>query len=295
MADQPALGLDGQLLDASKIIWYNNSDADHPIQPAQHGIIFNLLVILSQRFIYHAGHSTRSSARVTTGSAQLAAAIAAEKLDEFGNLLQPHQRANAGQPCTSWAAPKCKRTVTDNPGTDADDDNFTTSSTDDALDNDGDTNIMDISNEEIADMLPSKTIPEVNHDNGKKPTHALKPKVKVTATAPLNKKARARSVEVEEIEDKDSACNIAARNNGISLASSFEIPGMKGTGRNLKKSPIYHFYEIVTNGLDGTPGDDGDVHYHCLHGAHKVCTIKRSMRSNLNSVLPFFLLNTWFA
>ena len=58
MADQPALGLDSQLLDALKIIWYNDPDDDHPIQPAQHGIIFNSLVILSQRIIYHAGHST---------------------------------------------------------------------------------------------------------------------------------------------------------------------------------------------------------------------------------------------
>jgi hypothetical protein len=41
MADQPALGLDGQLLDASKIIWYNDPDDDRPIQPAQHSIIFN--------------------------------------------------------------------------------------------------------------------------------------------------------------------------------------------------------------------------------------------------------------
>lgn len=50
----------------------------------------------------------------------------------------------------------------------------------------------------------------------------------------------------------------------------------------MKKSPIYHFYEIVANGADGTPGDDGDVHYRCLHGTHKICTIKKSMRSNLN-------------
>lgn len=226
--DQPALGLDGQLLDASKIIWYNDPDDDHPIQPAQHG------------------HSTRSSARVTTGSARLAAAIAAEKLDEFGNLLQPHRRANAGQPCTSRAAPKRKRTITDDSGTDADDDNFTASSTDDASDNDGDTDIMDISNEEIADMLPSKTIPEVNRDNGKKPTRALKPKVKVTAAAPPKKKARARSVEVEEIEDKDSARNVAARNNGISPASSFEIPGTKGVSR----VPLHlgYFYSIMIFG-----------------------------------------------
>ena len=50
----------------------------------------------------------------------------------------------------------------------------------------------------------------------------------------------------------------------------------------MKKSPIYFFYEIVPNGADGTPGDDGDVHYRCLHGSHKICTIKKSMRSNLN-------------
>ena len=59
--------------------------------------------------------------------------------------------------------------------------------------------------------------------------------------------------------------------------------------KNTKKSPIYLFYEIVTNGSDGTPGDDGDVHYHCLHGSHKVCTIKKSMRSNLNGMSYMFV------
>jgi len=53
---------------------------------------------------------------------------------------------------------------------------------------------------------------------------------------------------------------------------------------NMKWSPIYLFYEIVINGPDGTPGDDGDIHYCCLHGAHKICMIKQLMRSNLNSM-----------
>jgi hypothetical protein len=88
--------------------------------------------------------------------------------------------------------------------------------------------LTDVNTLQIADMLPSKTIPEVNCDNGKKLTHVLKPKVKVMVTAPLKKKARACSVEVEEIEDKDSMHNIAARNNGISPESSFEIPSTKG-------------------------------------------------------------------
>ena len=33
MADQPAVGPDGQLLDASKIQWYNDPDDAQPIQP----------------------------------------------------------------------------------------------------------------------------------------------------------------------------------------------------------------------------------------------------------------------
>ena len=33
MADQPAVGPDSQLLDASKIQWYNDPDDAQPIQP----------------------------------------------------------------------------------------------------------------------------------------------------------------------------------------------------------------------------------------------------------------------
>ena len=33
MSDQAALGLDGQLLDASKIAWYNDPNDALPIQP----------------------------------------------------------------------------------------------------------------------------------------------------------------------------------------------------------------------------------------------------------------------
>ena len=62
------------------------------------------------------------------------------------------------------------------------------------------------------------------------------------------------------------------------ISSQLQVSKVK----SIKRSPVYLFYEIVANGSDGTLGDDGDVHYCCLHGTHKVCTIKRSMRSNLN-------------
>jgi hypothetical protein len=55
----------------------------------------------------------------------------------------------------------------------------------------------------------------------------------------------------------------------------------------MKKSPIYLFYEIVANGADGKPGDEGDVHYRCLYGTHKICMIKRSMKCNFNGVFSF--------
>ena len=70
-------------------------------------------------------------------------------------------------------------------------------------------------------MLPSKTVPEVN--NGKKQRCILKPKAKASTAAPSKKKARASSVtsvEVEEIEDEDSAPT-------ISPTGSFQIPGTK--------------------------------------------------------------------
>ncbi|KAF8804688.1 hypothetical protein BYT27DRAFT_7300619 [Phlegmacium glaucopus] len=116
-------------------------------------------------------------------------------------------------------------------------------------------------------MLLSKTIPEASNRKG--PTHTLKPKVTEKAMAPPKKKTRTPSVEVEEIEDEDSSHNIATWNGSISSMSSFQIPNSKKKG-NTKQSLIYLFYEIVINGPDGTLGDDGDIHYHCLHGAHKI-------------------------
>ena len=61
----------------------------------------------------------------------------------------------------------------------------------------------------------------------------------------------------------------------------------------MKKSPIYLFYEIVLNGANGKPGDEEDVHYWCLHGGHKVCMIKRLMRSNLNGVCSYSYLSIY--
>lgn len=55
-------------------------------------------------------------------------------------------------------------------------------------------------------MLPSKTIPEASGRNSR-----TKAKGKQAASRPSKKKARRAPVEMEEVEDEDSARNIAAR------------------------------------------------------------------------------------
>ena len=72
----------------------------------------------------------------------------------------------------------------------------------------------------IADILPSKTVPEVN--NKKKQTRARKPTT-ATAAVPLKKRARMCSDKVEEIEDEDGAHSITPKNTGISPTSSFQM------------------------------------------------------------------------
>jgi hypothetical protein len=133
----------------------------------------------------------------------------------------------------------------------------------------------------IADMLLLKTIPEANNWKG----YTLKPRTNLTA-APAKKKPRT-SVKVEGLEGMNiphNCGNTIARTVMISPASSFQVLKTKSA----KKSLIYLFYEVIANGSDGTSRDDSNVHYCCLHGAHKVCTIKKSMRSNLSGV--FFIL-----
>jgi hypothetical protein len=76
----------------------------------------------------------------------LATAIAAEKLDEFGNPVPP-PHCHPTQRCKFQTVAKRKRVVVDDAGTDADDDNFFASSTEES--DDADADIMEVSNEEV--------------------------------------------------------------------------------------------------------------------------------------------------
>jgi hypothetical protein len=114
---------------------------------------------------------------------------------------------------------------------------------------------------QIADMLPSKTMPGVN--TKKELMCALKQKAVKVGMVPPKKKVRASSVEVEEIEDADSTHCINVRNSSISPASSFQILDTQKVTcilyytcsplisisefKKCQLKLIYLFYEIVTN------------------------------------------------
>jgi len=245
MADQPALGPNGQLLDALKIMWYNNPYDDHPIQPTSDmhcSIAFNLLALLRDLSVIiiqvTALEVRHRLPQVVHDWLQLSMQRnmmnSATFFNHITNMLVLDNPATP-MPLSSTSEPLWTMLVLMQM--------MTTSA---LLPLMMDWTMMvtltscklvmmryqamkllpilqltEVYTLQIADMLPSKTVPEIN--NGKKQTHTLKPKVKVTTTAPLKKKARPHSVEVEKIEDEDSAWNITMRNSGISLKSSFQI------------------------------------------------------------------------
>ena len=185
----------------------------------------------------------------------------------------------------------------DDDNTDANDQNFAASSTEGLDDN---SEILEISNKEVrlrfdtpyptnftlqmADMLPSKTIPI----NSKVHAHILKAKAKATMApqddnTPCDVSSKPSLSRVTTLSSKSSFQNHPPKVHSFNLTSCVFLPKPRiQITKSMKKSPIYLFYENVANGPDGILGDEGDVYYHCLHSSHKVCMIKRSMKSNVN-------------
>ena len=69
MADQPALGPDGQLLDATKIVWYNDPDDAQPIQPtvptsSMEGAVFLLITLGTTNSVFFQVNAHAQSERL---------------------------------------------------------------------------------------------------------------------------------------------------------------------------------------------------------------------------------------
>ena len=194
----------------------------------------------------------------------------------------------------------------DNDNTDTNDQNFAASSTKGSNDN---SKILEINNEEVrlhfgifgtpyptnftlqmADMLPSKTIPI----NSKVHAHVLKAKAKATTApqddnTPHNVSFKPSLSRATTLLSESSFQNHLPKVRLFNLTLHMFLPKPRiQITKSTKKSLIYLFYKSITNGPDGTLGDEGDIHYHCIHGSHKVCMIKRSMKSNING--EFYML-----
>ncbi|KAJ3517257.1 hypothetical protein NLJ89_g623 [Agrocybe chaxingu] len=183
--------------------------------------------------------SSSRPARVTYRS-KLMAAVAAEQLDEFGTPADP-------------ADPKKRRRTRKKKLKTASDEE-TDYTTDSDLSSDGsDSDVeMTMGNEELAEGLPSKTVPET-------------PKRRPKKTKPKRAKTTANTVQDDNEQPQ---------------------PTVKWPSKMAGKTsnPIYLFYEKVTTDADGTTSD-GTKYFKCYHGTRKTVKITKGMKGSLNNLV----------
>lgn len=63
--------------------------------------------------------------------------------------------------------------------------------------------------------------------------------------------------------------------------------GFQKSGGVKHSNPVYLFYEVVLQNASGQLGDPGDKDYHYCHGNHKILTVTKLMKSNLNGSCIF--------
>ncbi|KAF5376117.1 hypothetical protein D9615_007777 [Tricholomella constricta] len=201
-------------------------------------------------------------------------AIALEHLDENGNTVEP-KNAHPRAPTKRKRRFKKSSTVPGNSGEEDDDAAFLTSSESGVSSevSDDDMDIIEITNDELADMLPSKTVPTTS--NSKKGATRSSNKSKAANLDPPQKKRR--TVTVEDFEDEDSPQEPVASK-----------PSAQGTSRKMVverlRNPVYLFYEVVDADMYGEQVP-GSKYYKCYHGNRKILTITKLMKSNLNGLI----------
>lgn len=193
--------------------------------------------------------------------------IAAEQCNELGVVLKKHRLPEQGQQSGRPAKkPKINTTDMDNKS-DPDDGDFASDGSLMGSSEDNDTEVDEVhpSNAEIADILPSKTIPTTGRGAGKR---------------------KKNKVTVEEVEDVESAQNLRARSPVATGSSIIEVNDSHQKSQRLPtRNPIYYFYEKVEHDAKGSVGNVGDKHYKCFHGNQKVLTITKAMKSSLNGLI----------
>ncbi|KAG6887686.1 hypothetical protein C0992_011216 [Termitomyces sp. T32_za158] len=151
--DQCALNYDGTLKDASKITWYEDKDNEVPITSGsvQTGtVLFHSSSTCVENFdILGRGQHTCNTARME--------AILQAEQDSDDTVPKPRKRKS-----------KQAQKTQGNHDSDSNDSPFTVSEIDTSSDEDDLADAMEITNEELADLLPSKTVStKMNHRSTK--------------------------------------------------------------------------------------------------------------------------------
>ncbi|KAJ6592267.1 hypothetical protein DFH09DRAFT_1273369 [Mycena vulgaris] len=218
MSDQCARDSAGNLLDASQIDFYE-SESDEKALPA---------VIVPPR---------RGDRKRRTD--KLAASLLVEQEDKDGHA--PVRRAPRATRTTSTRVKAVPESISEE-----EDEDFAMPDLKDASDSE-DSDSEDeqgVDNDEIADLLPSKTVPARGGVPSSKPqtrtsgSGGKRKQATESASAPPTKKAmRATAVEVEDEGDAPKTTQF--------------------------KNPIYMFYDVVAKNSEGSTGKPGDKHYKC--------------------------------
>ncbi|KIL55008.1 hypothetical protein M378DRAFT_201131 [Amanita muscaria Koide BX008] len=150
-----------------------------------------------------------------------------------------------------------------------------------------------VDNAELAESLPSKTIPlaqkkksRQRRKNDPKRKRSKSPAKGVIKDASTSKKPRCQSLTIEEVEGTDTAPSSQARKSSSARPSesnaTVSTKPKKSSAR--RTNPIYLFYEQVETGADGKTAD-GDTHYKCCHGSRKTLTVTKAMKYSLNGLV----------
>ncbi|CAA7257320.1 unnamed protein product [Cyclocybe aegerita] len=260
MADQCAVGPDGQLLDASKITFYHDVNDKEPLPPA----------VPAQSM--GRGQHVKLIARFQ-------ASVRSDQFDDDGQLdaAQPKRRRK-------------KKTKAANPDTNAKDGTFAVDSSSDAemADSGSDVEGRLVMNTELADMLPAKTIPggvSRKHSKRRQSSSAALPTMKK-----LCQRATVEDAENNEVQVVNTLTSIIITeapplpSHPPSLKKAGSASSVASTATRGKRNNIYLFYEEVTTAADGTTVE-GNRYYCCYHGSRKVFTITPAMKHSVKNMI----------
>ncbi|KAJ7867484.1 hypothetical protein B0H14DRAFT_3441698 [Mycena olivaceomarginata] len=201
--------------------------------------------------------STSQHSQETTD--RLTESLAAENAEDDGQPLAPrmsHARATGTIHTKTKFIPESVSEEEDEDFDDLPDLEEVSHSSDEGSDSESDFEMID--NEELADLLSSKTVPARGGAVSSKPqtrrkSSGTKRKADESPSVPPHKSSRCATV--EEVEDED--------------APKIRHPKPNGVGN-----------------AEGTVGKPGDKHYKCRHGNRKTITITKGLLRKLKSTLP---------